>query len=84
MEFPNGFTSWQETHFEIVGMITREIEQGENVFSYISENQGTGALYEVAFVLTMNFEKRFEGVEFDGDYFDKLENFMSDYIASNQ
>lgn len=75
--FPNGFSSWQETHFEIVSYIKDDLKRGlKTMFTNISENQGTGGLYEIAEELTDKFEKQHKGREWDGDFFDEIESFM--------
>lgn len=53
-KFPNGFVSWSETHFEI----TRQIldEQSES---------GCPGVWNKAREWTTEFEKTFEGVEWD-------------------
>jgi hypothetical protein len=76
-EFPNGFTSWQETHFEIVAYITnnREGEVGE-IYQNVSD-YGTGGLYELAEKWTDEFEKLNEGRAWDGEFFDEIEQFCN-------
>lgn len=74
-EFPNGFTNWHETHFEIV----QEIAQRLSALGPVSEDcvvqqrqkeQGHGGLYELAQELTDEFEKKYEDVAWGEDEVD--------------
>jgi hypothetical protein len=65
IEFPNGFTSWHESHYEIVNAIAiecRKVEPCELVAETISR-YGSKGLYEVARELTNQFEYRYLGIE---------------------
>lgn len=73
--FPNGFDSWQETHFEVVSEISRVARLGVP-YRVIIEERGTGGLCELAEYLTFKFEKLNEGREWDGEFFDELEAFL--------
>jgi hypothetical protein len=75
--FVNGFISWQETHFEIVDFIVgiRKADKLEGVIAKRQEEQGIGGLYELAEEWTEEFEKLNEGREWDGDFFDEIEEF---------
>lgn len=77
--FPNGFTSWQETHFEVVSYIydlrnNSPIES--NIINDIQLRQGTGGFYELAKELTDEFEKLNEGRQWDGEFFEEIELFL--------
>lgn len=79
--FPNGFSSWQETHFEIVRAITEllindSIDE-KNPIYFIFNIQGTGGLYEIAEDWTDEFEKINEGRDWDGEFFDDIETFIN-------
>lgn len=76
--FPNGFTSWQETHFEVVSAISLQANKDKpcKIIANIIENQGTGGLYELAEELTGKFEKLNQDREWDGEFFDEIENFL--------
>lgn len=77
-EFTNGFRSWAETHFEIVSMITLDLERGgNNKVMELNETQGTGGLYSLAKQLTDKFEKLHEGREWDGEFFEEIEYFYA-------
>lgn len=76
-EFPNGFTSWTETHHEVV----RAIALADNgctsvVVSSVAGMKGTGGLYELAEELTDKFEELHKDTEWDGEFFDVVEEFL--------
>jgi hypothetical protein len=74
-KFPNGFNSWQETHFEIVEAIIKNEESSERIKKINSES-GRGGLYELAEELTDKLEKKYEHHLWDGDFFDCVETFI--------
>lgn len=82
--FVNGFTSWMETHHEIVSAITFSLEFPEQYVWPLVQNrlseQGTGGLYELAEELTDEFEKRHEGHEWDGDWIDAIDDFIKEKL----
>lgn len=78
-KFPNGFKSWQETHFEVVSYITDLRYKSpikSNVIEEIQLRQGTSGFYELAEELTDEFENLNEGREWDGEFFDEIEDFL--------
>ena len=77
--FPNGFASWQETHYEVVQAITIEHIQDKRtgLVAYRHEAQGIGGLYELAEELTDEFEAIHEGHEWDGEFFETIEEWLS-------
>lgn len=81
-EFPNGFESWQETHYEIVAMLTLDIERGKNKATEISETEGTGGLYQLARQLTDKFENLHKGREWDGEFFEEIEYFYAQELKN--
>ncbi len=69
-KFPNGFTSWMETHHEVVSFITGVVTiraNDDNVIRRRMDSQGTGGLYELAEEWTDEFEKLHEGQQWDGN-----------------
>lgn len=81
--FPNGFESWQETHFEVVQEIALRLSKdviSGRVNDEYSEG-GTGAMYDLAEELTDIFEKRYEGYEWDGEFFDVIEEFLEEELG---
>jgi hypothetical protein len=83
--FPNGFTSWQETHYEVVQAITL-IAQQEEPYGIVAERdeaQGHGGLYELAEDLTDAFEKEHESNEWDGNpvtYWETIEAWLNEKL----
>jgi hypothetical protein len=83
--FPNGFSSWQETHFEIVQAITLEHAQDKRtgLVAYRHEAQGIGGLYELAEEMTDLFEAIHEGEEWsEAGYLETLEAFIDEKLYS--
>lgn len=77
-QFPNGFDSWQETHFEVVSYIgTLRMEVNEGLVKETEDTEGTGGLYELAKALTDEFESLNAGRNWDGDFFDEIESFLN-------
>ena len=77
-EFPNGFESWHETHFEVVSFITLQYER-DSLTSKVAEihgRLGSGGLYELAEFLTNEFELLNEGRVWDGEFFEEIESFL--------
>lgn len=77
-KFPNGFTSWMETHHEIVRYITLELDSYENdgVIVKTMETKGIGGEYELAERWTDEFEQMNEGNDYsEDDFFDKVQKF---------
>jgi len=77
--FANGFTSWQETHYEVVQAITKELTKvdTENIVLQIYDEQGHGGLYELAEELTDEFEETNIGRQWSGDFFDEIDSFLN-------
>lgn len=79
-KFPNGFSSWYETHHEIVSEMTLRLMDGNTtpvLLKEISETQGTGGLYELARALTDEFEQLNKGRQWDGEFFDEINLFCT-------
>lgn len=80
-EFPNGFGSWQETHYEIVAAITYEIAHddiNDNLIYKTLRENGHGGLYELAEDLTDEFELLNKDREWDGEFFEEIERFLDE------
>ncbi len=86
--FPNGFTTWIETYFEIASAIAAERAHDMGPWSplliKVNESQGTGGFYELAEDLTDKFEKLHEGRAWDGDFFDTIEEFIEEEFKDLQ
>lgn len=81
-QFPNGFTSWAETHHEIVSAVT-EIMLTDHLPTALEEiqlSQGTGGIYEFCIDLADEFEELNRGREWDGEFFDEIEAFINQKI----
>ena len=81
--FPNGFTSWMETHYEVVAFIENHLNlpdsmQKGTLISIAQEQRGHGGLYELSEELTDIFESQNKDRDWDGDFFDDINQFMSD------
>jgi hypothetical protein len=76
--FPNGFESWQETHFEVVSEIAkRDYLCTSTIIENIRESQGIGGLYELAEELTDRFEVLNKDREWDGEFFYEIEQYLN-------
>lgn len=79
-QFPNGFTGWQETHYEVVSFLTLSLEREHDPFYYmlgdLVSNKGIRHLYELAEGLTDKFEAINAGIGWDVEFFEELESFM--------
>lgn len=97
--FPNGVTSWKETHFEMVASIT--VLRGGEPFlcpgdilplvdkihpfiQKIDDTQGTGGFYELAEDWTNEFELKHLNREWDGEYYDEIEEFVKQKLKENE
>jgi len=93
-KFPNGFTNWHETHFEVVQAIGDRLgglnDRNENcIVQAVQYQMGHGGLYELAQELTDKFEKKFKGVEWgieekDGEvveFYDTIEEFLEKELS---
>lgn len=77
MRAANGLPSYLETYFEIVDQICIDTDNLDSLAYNIAETQGRGGLYELAEKLTDEFEELYHGVEWDGEFFDKIEEFIT-------
>jgi len=76
--FPNGFTSWQETHFEIARFISSYDEDGGGLIGLTAVMQGIGGMYELAEDWTDEFEELNKNRDdWDGEFFDEIESFCN-------
>ena len=83
-QFPNGFASWQETHFEIVQAIASEYKKDEprGKVKEMLDTQGYCGLYELSQKLTDTFEWLFLGTEWGAelDWSDQINAFIKLHI----
>lgn len=76
--FPNGFESWRDTYYQVVAEIVIQqtsLYTSDRVIE-CQEAGGTFSLVELASELTDKFEALNEGREWDGEYFDAVEDFL--------
>ncbi|HHT9135838.1 MAG TPA: hypothetical protein ACFYEK_01195 [Candidatus Wunengus sp. YC60] len=81
--FPNGFTSWTETHHEIVKAISINPDDAHNKVNDIHATRGTGGIYEFAEELTDKFEKKYKDKIWDGEYFDVIGEFIEKEFSND-
>jgi hypothetical protein len=85
-QFPNGFASWQETHYEVVSVIANEVSSDnyagnrDGLIATTLRDKGHGGLYELAEDLTDEFEVINKDREWDGEFFEELGNFIDKRI----
>jgi len=80
--FPNGFRNWAETHHEIVSMITLMMDN-DNYPKKLEDTQiqhGSGGIWDLCIDLTDKFELENKDREWDGEYYEEIENFIEKEI----
>lgn len=84
-KFPNGFTSWIETHHEIVKAIAACTHMSGTAANKRLEAQGTGGLWEMGEELTDLFEQKYHDEELeDGEFLDIMDDFIHHYIHTGK
>ena len=85
-DFPNGFDSWQKTHFEVVEVLVymRNLEADKKPKGYIEAlDQSAGdKLYNLAIELTNKYEEQTKGVIKKRTLFDEIEDFVWGEVKS--
>lgn len=76
-EFPNGFDSWMETHHEIVEAMCVAVVKEKSLAEKVRSDEGTTGLYKLAEDLTDQFEQLNEGRNWDGEFFDEVQEFAT-------
>lgn len=82
-EFPNGFKSWQETHYEVAAFIDANSgHTGDNEICAMRVQLGTKALVDLAENWTDEFENKFKGTAWGAEleYYDEIESFLDSKI----
>lgn len=80
-QFPNGFQSWQETHFEVVGGIIEDLERYPGgVANKIVEEFGIGKLYEFSEEWADEFEKLNKDRFWDGEFVEEITEFVENKL----
>lgn len=82
--FPNGFRSWAETHHEIVSIITlyRTSKVVPEKITKIQERDGSEGFYDPCIELTDVFEDMNKGRQWDGEFWEEIEQFIEKYLQS--
>lgn len=86
-QFPNGFESWYETHFEMVKAVLNTLEnhlefgKGGDVIPRVLKEGGTPAVRLFAKQLTDQFEERYnDEFWYENDFEDTIKLFLRDRI----
>lgn len=82
--FPNGFRSWAETHHEIVSIITlhRSAKSTPEKLTKIQEQHGSTGFHDLCVELTDVFEDMNKGRQWDGEFWEEIEQFIEKYLQS--
>ena len=84
-KFPNGFQNWVETHHLIVGevetILNSEMEACPQKLHDIQMSQGTGGVWKLCEDLTDKFEQENIGVEWDGEWLEAIDAFITKELA---
>jgi hypothetical protein len=87
-EFPNGFESWQKTHFEVVEVLCyiRSLEEGKQPksFTEMLDQSATDEMYQLALNLTNKFEEETKGRKRERFLFDEIEDFVWNEVRTMQ
>jgi hypothetical protein len=79
-DFPNGFASWQKTHFEVVEVLVfiRDLEEGKQPGNFVDylDRSATQELYDLALDLTNKYEEQSKGKTRERTLFDEIEEFV--------
>ena len=81
--FQNSFEDWQETHYEIVEILSAELVRNEDDSLAVQTitQEGTGGLYLLAKRLTDEFQEKYTATLWGSTeelcFFEKIEEFMS-------
>jgi len=79
-DFPNGFESWQRTHFEVVEVLVyiRSLEEDNQpkTFDEALDQSATEDLYKLALDITNKFEEQTKGKKRERSLFDEIEDFV--------
>ena len=85
-DFPNGFESWQKTHFEVVEVLCfmRDLEEEKQPksFSELIDRTATEGMYNLALQLTNKYEEQTKGKKREQSLFDEIESFVWTEVRS--
>jgi hypothetical protein len=79
-DFPNGFESWQKTHFEVVEVLVyiRSLEEDEKPKSFADamDQSATEEMYKLALDLTNKYEEQTRDKKRERSLYDEIEDFV--------
>lgn len=79
-DFPNGFESWQKTHFEVVEVLVyiRNLEEDQKPKSFAEamDQSATEELYRLALDLTNKYEEQTKDKKRERNLYDEIEDFV--------
>ena len=85
-DFPNGFESWQKTHFEVVEVLCfmRDLEEEKQPksFSELIDRTASEGMYNLALQLTNKYEEQTKGKKREQSLFDEIESFVWSEVRS--
>ena len=85
-DFPNGFESWQKTHFEVVEVLVYirglEEDQQPKSFAEAIDQSATEEMYNLALTLTNKYEELTKGKKRERSLFDEIEDFVWSEVES--
>lgn len=85
-DFPNGFESWQKTHFEVVEVLCfmRDLEEEKQPksFSELIDRTASEGMYNLALQLTNKYEEQTKGKKREQSLFDEIESFVWTEVRS--
>lgn len=85
-DFPNGFESWQKTHFEIVEALCylRDLEEEEKSknFADLVDRSASEEMYQLARTLTNKFEEQTKSRKREQSLFDEIEEFVTSEVRN--
>jgi hypothetical protein len=84
--FPNGFESWQKTHFEVVEVLCylRDLEEGKKSknFAELVDRSATEEMYNLALTLTNKYEEQTKDRKREQSLFDEIEDFVAHEVKN--
>ncbi len=87
-DFPNGFESWQKTHFEVVEVLVYmrnlEKEKKPKGFYEALDQSASQEMYNLALNLTNKYEEQTKGKEKKRSLFDEIEDFVWSEVKSSE